>query len=76
MKLVIIYYSGYENTKIVAEHIQIGASKELEQEAIVSTLETQENFELLHQADNLGFLVRQPIWGQFQRSSKSLCITK
>ena len=55
MKIVIIYHSGYGHTKIVAEHIQKGASRELEQVSLLSTLEAQENFELLHQADTLVF---------------------
>jgi len=55
MKIVIIYHSGYGHTKIVAEHIQKGASRELEQVRILSTLEAQENLELLHLADTLVF---------------------
>lgn len=55
MKIVIIYHSGYGHTKIVAEHIKKGASKELEEVTLVSTLEAQDNFELLHQADTLVF---------------------
>lgn len=55
MIIVIIYHSGYGHTKIVAEHIQKGASKELEQVTLLSTLEAQDNFELLHQADTLVF---------------------
>jgi NAD(P)H dehydrogenase (quinone) len=55
MKIVIIYHSGYGHTKIVAEHIQKGASRELEQVALLSTLEAQDNFELLHEADTLIF---------------------
>lgn len=55
MKIVIIYHSGYGHTKIVAEHIQKGASRELEQVVLLSTLEAQENFELLHEADTLVF---------------------
>ncbi len=55
MKIVIIYHSGYGHTKIVAEHIQKGASKELQEVALVSTLEAQDNFELLHMADTLVF---------------------
>ena len=55
MKIVIIYHSGYGHTKIVAQHIQKGASKELEQVFLLSTLEAQDNFELLHQADTLVF---------------------
>lgn len=55
MKIVIIYHTGYGHTKIVAELIQKGASKELEQVTLLSTLEAQDNFELLHQADTLVF---------------------
>ncbi|MBW4360615.1 flavodoxin family protein [Flavobacterium taihuense] len=55
MKIVIIYHSGYGHTKIVAEHIQKGASRELEQVFLLSTLEAQDNFDLLHQADTLVF---------------------
>lgn len=55
MKIVIIYHSGYGHTKIVAEHIQKGASRELEQVSLISTIEAQDNFELLHQADTLVF---------------------
>lgn len=55
MKIVIIYHSGYGHTKIVDEHIQKGASRELEQVTLISTLEAQDNFELLLQADTLVF---------------------
>lgn len=55
MKIVIIYHSGYGHTKIVAEHIQKGAARELEQVAMLSTLEALDNFELLHQAETLVF---------------------
>ena len=55
MKIVIIYHSGYGHTKIVAEHIQKGASRVLEQVTLLSTLEAQDNFEMLHQADTLIF---------------------
>lgn len=55
MKIVIIYHSGYGHTKIVAGHIQKGASRELEQVVLLSTLEAQENFELLHEAGALVF---------------------
>jgi multimeric flavodoxin WrbA len=55
MKTVIIYHSGYGHTKIVAEHIQKGALKELDQVTLLSTIEAQANFELLHQADTLVF---------------------
>lgn len=55
MKIAIIYHSGYGHTKIVAEHIQKGASGELEQVILLSTLQAQGNFEMLHQADTLVF---------------------
>lgn len=55
MKIVIIYHSGYGHTKMVAEHIQKGASRELEHITLLSTLEAQDGFELLHQADTLVF---------------------
>lgn len=55
MKIVIIYHSGYGHTKIVAEHIYKGASKELEEVVLLSTLQAQENFQLLHEADTLVF---------------------
>lgn len=55
MKIVIIYHSGYGHTKIVAEHIQKGASRVLEQVTLLSTLEAQDNFEILHQANTLVF---------------------
>lgn len=55
MKIVIVYHSGYGHTKIVAEHIQKGASRILEQVSLLSTLDAQDNFELLHQADTLVF---------------------
>ena len=48
MKIVIIYHNGYGHTKIVAEHIQKGASREWEQLTLLSTLEAQDNLELLH----------------------------
>ena len=53
--MVIVYHSGYGHTKMVAERIQYGALKELKHLALVSTLEAQENFDLLHQADTLVF---------------------
>lgn len=55
MKIVIIYHSGYGHTKIVAEHIQKGASSVMGQVTLLSTIEAQDNFELLHQADTLIF---------------------
>ncbi len=55
MKMVIIYHSGYGHTKMVAEHIHKGASRELEHVTLLSTLEAQDRFELLHQADTLVF---------------------
>ncbi len=55
MKIVIIYHSGYGHTKMVAEHIQKGASRELEHVTLLSTHEAQDRFELLHQADTLVF---------------------
>lgn len=55
MKIVIIYHSGYGHTKIVAKHIQKGASRESDQVVLLSTIEAQNNFELLHQADTLVF---------------------
>jgi multimeric flavodoxin WrbA len=55
MKIVIIYHSGYGHTKIVAEHIQRGALRELGQVQLLSTLEAQDDFEVLHQADTLVF---------------------
>ena len=55
MNIVIIYHSGYGHTKIVAEHIKKGPPRELEQVIFLSTLEAQDNFEMLHQADTLIF---------------------
>jgi NAD(P)H dehydrogenase (quinone) len=55
MKIAIIYHSGYGHTKIVAEHIHKGASSVVEQVTLLSTIEAQDNFELLHQADTLIF---------------------
>lgn len=55
MKIIIIYHSGYGHTKIVAEHIQKGASSLLAQVTILSVHEAQENFDLLHEADTLVF---------------------
>jgi multimeric flavodoxin WrbA len=55
MKIVIIYHSGYGHTKIVAEHIHKGASREIEEVTMLSTLEAQDNIELLHQARTLVF---------------------
>jgi len=51
MKIAIVYHSGYGHTKMVAEHIQKGASKELGQVFLLSVLEAQDNFDLLHQAN-------------------------
>lgn len=55
MKIAIVYHSGYGHTKIVAEHIQQGALKILPEVDLVSTLEAQQDFDLLHQADTLVF---------------------
>ena len=55
MKVVIIYHSGYGHTKIVAEYIRKGASRVMEHVTFLSTLEAQDNFEVLHQADTLVF---------------------
>lgn len=55
MKILIIYHSGYGHTKIVAQHIQKGASRELEHVTLLSTLEAQEDFERLHEAETLVF---------------------
>lgn len=55
MKIIIIYHSGYGHTKIVAEHIQKGASREIKEVTLLSTLEAHDNFDLLHQADTLIF---------------------
>ena len=55
MKIVIIYHSGYGHTKMVAEHIQRGASKERGQVFLFSTTEAEENFDILHKADTLIF---------------------
>jgi NAD(P)H dehydrogenase (quinone) len=55
MKIAIVYHSGYGHTKMVAEHIQKGASKELRQVFLLSVLEAQDNFDLLHQAETLVF---------------------
>lgn len=55
MKIVIIYHSGYGHTKIVAEHIQKGALREVEEVKLLSTLEAQDDFESLHEADTIVF---------------------
>jgi len=55
MKIVIIYHSGYGHTKIVAEHIRKGATEILSDVHLLSTIEAQDNFELLHSADTLVF---------------------
>jgi len=55
MKIIIIYHSGYGHTKIVAQHILKGALRELEQVTLMSTLDAQNNFEVLHNADTLFF---------------------
>ena len=49
MRIVIVYHSGYGHTKIVAEHIQKGASIELEQvkvEAVKQAESAAQNVEL------------------------------
>jgi len=55
MEIVIIYHSGYGHTKIVAEYIQKGALKVVDKVSLLSTIEAQDNFELLHQASTLIF---------------------
>lgn len=55
MNITIVYHSGYGHTKMVAEHIQQGALKVMEHVYLVSTVEAQQNFELLHSADTLIF---------------------
>ncbi|MFT3794297.1 flavodoxin family protein [Flavobacterium sp.] len=55
MKIVIIYHSGYGHTKIVAEHIQQGALTVVPDVALLSTLQAEDNFSVLHQADALIF---------------------
>lgn len=55
MSIVIVYHSGYGHTKIVAEHILKGALERTAKVQLVSTLEAQANFEILHEADALVF---------------------
>lgn len=55
MKIAIVYHSGFGHTKIVAEHIQKGALRELDQVFLMSVLEALDNFDLLHEADALVF---------------------
>lgn len=55
MKIVIVYHSGYGHTKMVAESIQKGALKEVKKIQLVSILDAQENFNLLHEADTIIF---------------------
>ncbi len=77
MSMVIIYHSGYGHTKIVAEHIQKGASRELTQVTILTTLEALDNLELLHQADCLVFgssTVRGKLATSFKPQAASKCL--
>lgn len=53
--MAIVYHSGYGHTKIVATHIRNGALKEIDQVDLLSTIEAQDNFETLHNADTLIF---------------------
>jgi NAD(P)H dehydrogenase (quinone) len=53
--MIIIYHSGYGHTKIFAEHIQKGALSELPDTMLLTTLEAQLNFDLLHESDTLVF---------------------
>jgi NAD(P)H dehydrogenase (quinone) len=55
MNIVIVCHSGYGHTRIVARHIQKGAERVLPEVTLLSTLEAQENFDLLHHADTLVF---------------------
>lgn len=55
MDIVIIYHSGYGHTRMVAEHIQQGALTISPKVALMSTLEAQEQFDVLHQARTLVF---------------------
>jgi NAD(P)H dehydrogenase (quinone) len=51
MNITIINHSGYGHTKIVAEHVQKGPLMEVKSARLHSTIEAQDNFELLHQSD-------------------------
>lgn len=55
IKIIIIYHSGYGHTKIVAEHIQQGALTQLSNVILLSTIEAQDQIDLLHEADTLVF---------------------
>ncbi|UKJ08320.1 flavodoxin family protein [Solitalea lacus] len=55
MKVIIVYHSGYGHTKIVAEYIQKGGLSILPDVELLSTIEAQNNFDLLHKADTLVF---------------------
>ena len=55
MKMAIVYHSGYGHTRIVAEHIREGALTVLRDAALLSVIEAQNNFDLLHHADTIVF---------------------
>ncbi|WP_445452439.1 flavodoxin family protein [Flavobacterium sp. 25HG05S-40] len=55
MKIAIIYHSGYGHTKIVAEHIYQGVLMITKDVKLISILEAQVDFNILHQADTLVF---------------------
>jgi multimeric flavodoxin WrbA len=55
MNIAIVYHSGYGHTKMVAESIRTGALTEVESVRLLSTIEAQDSFEVLHQADTIVF---------------------
>ena len=55
MSIAVVYHSGYGSTKTIAEHIVMGAKRELEDVSCLSVLDAQDNFYSLHKADVIVF---------------------
>lgn len=55
MKIAIIYHSGYGHTKVVAEHIALGAKRVLPSVNLLTTKEAMEKRMVLEEADTLVF---------------------
>ncbi len=55
MNIAIVYHSGFGHTKIVAEHICKGANAILPSVSLLSTIETEANFDQLHIANTIVF---------------------
>lgn len=55
MKIVILYYSGFGHTRMVAEHIKSGIEKHGQQVYLLSTADAKDHMQLLNEADTIVF---------------------